>query len=377
MNGGPAPLSGHTVVELAGIGPGPFAAGLLGDLGATVNRLESPTGSAVLPMGAERIGLRNRLVAHLDLKDAGDLTLAKELISNADVLIEGFRPGVMERLGLGPHELMERNGGLVYLRISGWGQEGPYSQMAGHDINYIGLAGVLAAIGETRPIPPLNLIGDYAGGALYGVVGVLAALVSRQKTERGAVVDAAMVDGAAALMGPIIDLMGSGMWTEHRASNLLDGGAPFYRTYETSDGRFMAVGALEEPFYQAFLEGLGLDPSGLPSRMDPTNWADLAERFAGAFVSRTQEEWCTTFDGTDACVTPVLSVTDAARHPHNADRGLYTQVGDALVPTIAPRMGAGTERSRAESSISDTLVAAGLAAEEAHRLESEGLSYWA
>jgi alpha-methylacyl-CoA racemase len=328
-------------------------------------------------MGAERIGLRNRLVAHLDLKDASDLALAKELIGGADVLIEGFRPGVMERLGLGPHELMESNGGLVYLRISGWGQEGPYSQMAGHDINYIGLAGVLAAIGETRPIPPLNLIGDYAGGALYGVVGVLAALLSRQQTQRGDVVDAAMLDGAAALMGPIIDLMGSGMWTERRASNLLDGGAPFYRTYETSDGRFMAVGALEEPFYQAFLEGLGLDPSGLPARMDPTNWADLAERFAGAFVSRTQDEWCVTFDGTDACVTPVLSVTEAARHPHNTDRGLYTQIGDALVPTTAPRMGAGTERSRAEASISDTLVAAGLAAEEAHRLESEGLSYWA
>lgn len=377
MNGGRAPLSGHTVVELAGIGPGPFAAGLLGDLGASVIRIERPTGNAVLPMGAERIGLRNRLVARLDLKDAGDLALAKELIGGADVLIEGFRPGVMERLGLGPHELMESNGGLVYLRISGWGQEGPYSQMAGHDINYIGLAGVLAAIGETRPIPPLNLIGDYAGGALYGVVGVLAALVSRQQTQRGTVVDAAMLDGAAALMGPIIDLMGSGMWTERRASNLLDGGAPFYRTYETSDGRFMAVGALEEPFYQAFLEGLGLDPSGLPSRMDPTNWSDLAERFAGAFLSRTRDEWCVTFDGTDACVTPVLSVTDAACHPHNTDRGLYTQIGDALVPTIAPRMGAGTERSRAESSISDTLVAAGLAAEEAHRLESEGLSYWA
>lgn len=371
-----SPLHGHTVVELAGIGPGPFAAGTLSDLGATVVRIERAAGGTALPMGAEQIGVRNRVVVHLDLKDPEGLASALNLISHADVLVEGFRPGVVERLGLGPKPMTEMNPGLVYLRISGWGQEGPYSQMAGHDINYIGLSGVLAAIGEARPIPPLNLVGDYAGGALYGVIGVLAALVSRQGNGKGTVIDAAMVDGAAALLGPIVDLMASGMWSERRSSNLLDGGAPFYRTYETADGRFMAVGALEEPFYQSFVEGLGLDPTTLPSRMDKVNWPQLASTFCAAFASRGQSDWCAVFDGTDACVTPVLSMSHAATHPHNQARDLFATVDGDPVPNLAPRIAGYEGRRDDDASVSDILVASGLPAETARRLEAEGLSYW-
>lgn len=376
MISGAGPLHGHTVIELAGIGPGPFAAGLFSDLGATVVRIERVSGGTPLPMGAERIGVRNRVVVHLDLKDRQGLAAAKGLIAEADVLVEGFRPGVVERLGLGPIPMTELNPGLVYLRISGWGQDGPFSQMAGHDINYIGLSGVLAAIGDARPIPPLNLVGDYAGGALYGVIGVLAALVSRHGDEKGAVIDAAMIDGSAALLGPIIGLMASGLWSDRRSSNLLDGGAPFYRTYETADGEFMAVGALEEPFYQSFVEGLGLDSSLLPPRMDPANWTRLASTFSSAFASRSRSEWCEIFDGTNACVTPVLSVSDAAAHPHNRARNLYgTRDGDP-VPQMAPRIGGHQVQRRDDASISDILVATGLPAETARRLESEGLSYW-
>lgn len=373
---GTGPLDGLTVIELAGIGPGPFATGLMGDLGATVVRIERASGGTPLPMAAERIGVRDRLVLHLDLKDAQGLGMAKDLIAGADVLVEGFRPGVAERLGLGPEAATGINPALVYLRISGWGQDGPYAQMAGHDINYIGLSGVLAAIGDVRPIPPLNLVGDYAGGALYGVIGVMAALVARGDTGRGAVIDAAMVDGSAALLAPILDLMAAGLWSGRRSANLLDGGAPFYRTYETADGSFMAVGALEEPFYLLFVEGLELDLESLPSRMDPANWSQLASEFSSAFARRTQQEWCEVFDGTDACVTPVLAVADAAAHPHNRARDLYGSREGDLVPHMAPRIGGHDARCREDAAVSDILMATGLSAETARRLESEGLSYW-
>lgn len=370
------PLHGLTVIELAGIGPGPFAAGLMRDLGATVVRIERASGGTPLPMAAERIGVRDRVVLHLDLKDEQGRATAKDLIAGADVLVEGFRPGVAERLGLGPDAVAEMNPALIYLRISGWGQDGPYAQMAGHDINYIGLSGVLAAIGDARPIPPLNLVGDYAGGALYGVIGVLAALVSRGVTSQGAVIDAAMVDGSAALMAPILDLMATGLWSGQRSSNLLDGGAPFYRTYETADGGFMAVGALEEPFYVLFVGGLGLDADQLPQRMDPNNWDQLASEFSAAFAERTQQEWCEVFDGTDACVTPVLAVADAATHPHNRARDVYGSRGGILVPNVAPRIAGHEVQRREDAAVSDILVATGLSAETARRLESEGLSYW-
>ncbi|MDJ0790332.1 MAG: CaiB/BaiF CoA-transferase family protein [Acidimicrobiia bacterium] len=369
------PLDGVKVVELAGIGPAPFASGVLSDLGALVIRIERPSGQAGALGGLERLGVRDALIVELDLKTSEDLVLAREVCAEADVLIEGFRPGVAERLGLGPGELHSRNPGLVYVRITGWGQDGPYSTMAGHDINYIGLSGVLAAIGDELPLPPLNLIGDYAGGALYGVIGALAALLSRSMTGQGRVVDAAMIDGAGALMAPIGALRTLGMWSDDRASNLLDGGAPFYRAYETADARFVAVGALEPPFYAQLLHGLGLDAASLPDRHDRANWPALEAEFAAAFATRTQAEWGTVFDGTDACVTPVLGLGQVAEHPHHVARSV-THDDPALRPGIpAPRTGHGG-RSRAEASVSDTLVAAGIQPEQANRLESSGLAYW-
>jgi alpha-methylacyl-CoA racemase len=348
----------------------------MADLGATVVRIERPGGGTSLPMGADRIAVRNRLIMELDLKEPAGQALVRSLIDEADVLVEGFRPGVAERLGLGPDEVRSTNEGLVYTRISGWGQEGPYSRMAGHDINYIGLTGVLAAIGTERPLPPLNIVGDYAGGALYAVIGTLAALYDRANTGKGRVVDAAMVDGAASLLSPILDLATMGMWTQERESNLLDGGAPFYRCYATSDDRFMAVGALEPVFYSAMLVGLGIEPADLPDRHDPSNWQDLAAVFEAVFLSRTQSEWCAEFDGTDACVTPVLSMVEAGDHPHNEARDIIGTFDGKPVPGVAPRMGISRPRNRADSPVSDILVSIGLPADEARRLESDGLSYW-
>lgn len=243
--------------------------------------------------------------------------MVRSLIDSADVFIEAFRPGTAERLGVGPERFTDSNPGLVYVRLTGWGQIGPYAAMAGHDINYIGLTGALDAIGgAAKPVPPLNLLGDYAGGSLYGIVGILAALVERSRTGKGATLDTAMIDGVSVLMTPIKDLAGAGAWVEDRSSNLLDGGAPFYRTYETSDGRFMAVGALEPQFYSTFVEGLGLAESHLPNRFDPVNWPVLADTFSGEFLTATRDHWQGVFDGTDACVTAVLAMSETADHPH-------------------------------------------------------------
>lgn len=369
-------LEGVTVVEMAGIGPGPFAAGLLSDLGATVVRVERPTGGSNLPDGTGSIGVRNRLILRLDAKDVSDREVLDQLIASCDVLLEGFRPGVMERLGLGPVELHRVNSGLIYARISGWGQEGPYRTMAGHDINYIGLAGVLAAVGTDLPTPPLNLVGDYAGGALYAVVGILAGLIARGSTGAGCVVDAAMVDGAAALVDPIRDMVNLGTWIDTRSSNLLDGGAPFYRCYETQDGAYMAVGALEPDFYRAFIEGLGLDEADLPERMDRRNWPELADTFADVFASRPKDAWEDRFDGTDACVTPVLSLRDVDGHPHNRQRAMLVDWEGERVARVAPRMGTDRPASRNDAPVSDTLVELGVAPEAARRVESEGSGFW-
>lgn len=370
------PLAGVTVVEFAGIGPGPYACGLLADLGASVVRIERPghTDSAV--PGATRFGVRQRLIVEADLKDNEDCSIVSDLVRGADVLVEGFRPGVMERLGFAPEDVHVDNPGLVYARISGWGQDGPYASMAGHDINYIGLTGVLAAIGESAPVPPLNLVGDYAGGAMYAVVGILAGLVDARQTGTGRVVDAAMVDGSSALLGPIADLMALGLWTTDRASNLLDGGAPFYTTYKTLDGEYMAVGALEPAFYAELLDGIDCDPESLPDRSDPQSWPALRELFASRFAMRTREQWTAVFDGTDACVTPVLSMDEVSDHPHNASRGLLTEWEGAAVTEVAPRMGVTRQRYRADASVSDTLLALGASHEAAQRLLAAERSYW-
>ena len=375
-----SPLAGITVIEIAGIGPVPFACDQLADMGATILRIDRPGGHG-LPATMSSIGHRPRPTVSLNLKDPTDRGCAVTLISNADVLVDPYRPGVAERLGIGPAEMWERNAGLVYARMTGWGQDGPYAPMAGHDINYIGLSGSLAAIGtQDEPIPPLNLVGDYGGGAMFAVTGILAALVERATTGQGQVIDVAMVDGAAALLGPIRDLHNAGLWSPHRRANLLDGGAPFYTCYRTSDDRFMAVGALEPQFYSLLVAGLGLDESALGNRLDPSEWTRIAAAFSERFATRTRDEWTETFDGTDACVTPVLSMEEVADHPHNAARHALVPTASGNRPHPAPRF-SGTERgarsdARGADVVEELLVSLGLDDEAVGDLSERGSVSW-
>lgn len=280
-------------------------------------------------------------VVAVDLKSDDGSTRALELIREADVVIEGFRPGTLERLGLGPQLLLDLHPRLVVVRVTGWGQEGAYSSMAGHDINYVALTGALHAIGPPdRPMPPLNLVGDFGGGGMFAVAGVVAALFERDQTGLGQIIDVAMVDGAASLLGPIRALQNAGVWTDEREANFLDGGAPFYRTYATSDAKFVAVGALEPPFYSALLGGLGIDEQAIPDRLDRANWPALSSMFAAAFEQRSRDEWQAVFDGSDACVTPVLTIAEAATHPHNSERGAIVDASGGPRPAPAPRFGA-------------------------------------
>lgn len=323
MQRGQGPLAGLRVVELAGIGPGPHAAMMLRDLGAEVVRIDRPGG---LRLGSDDDDptVRGRRRVAADLKTPQGREAVLTLVERADVLVEGYRPGVAERLGVGPQECLARNRRLVYARITGWGQDGPLAERAGHDINYLSLTGALHAIGrggEERPVPPLNLVGDYGGGSMLLVVGVLAALIEARGSGEGQIVDAAMVDGVATLTQAIWSLLGQGMWTDEPAANLVDGHAPFYDTYRCADGRFVAVGAIEPQFYAQLLEGLGLDPGELPPQMDTGSWSATTARFATIFATRTRDEWTEVFDDTDACVTPVLSFTEAAEHPQLAARG--------------------------------------------------------
>lgn len=370
------PLHGVTVVALGGIGPVPFAAGLFADLGATVIRIERPDGHSGVARPLTRLGLGNALILELDLKSDGGAGIARTLVRHADVLVEGYRPGVLERLGFAAEVVLEENPRLVLTRITGWGQDGPYAGMAGHDINYLGLSGVLAAIGSEEPVPPLNLIGDYAGGALYAVIGTLSLLIAREGTGRGGVVDAAMVDGSASLLAPIRELLNAGLWVERRASNLLDGGAPFYRTYRTSDGQAMAVGAIEPEFYRQLLVGLELAEGDLPDRHDPSNWPELSARFADAFAMRSRDDWQRVFDGTDACVTPVLTMGEVGDHPHNEARTALLDDDGGTVPAPSPRMRGVEGGRRAQRAVSDTLVSLGIAEEVARDLEDTAASYW-
>lgn len=339
------PLVGLRVVELAGIGPGPLACKLLADLGADVLRVERAGGGAV------KDGLHTgRPVLVADLKNPADLERVKAAVAVADVLVEGFRPGTTERLGLGPSDLMEANPRLVYARMTGWGQHGPLAMTAGHDINYLSLTGALHAIGEAdgKPVAPLNLVADFGGGTMFCVVGILAALHSRTVTGHGQVVDAAMVDGASYLMSMTWSLFGAGGWVDRRESNLLDGGAPFYDTYRCSDGGYLAVGALEPQFYAALLAGLDLaDDETLPAQMDLARWPELTDRIAARIAERTRDEWADVFAGTDACATPVLSMTQAAQAEHLTARGTLPTVAGATMPAPAPRF-AGTPAGGAD-----------------------------
>jgi len=334
------PLTGLRVVELASIGPGPHAAMMLADLGADVVRVPRPGGG--LTLGAAEAAdplLRGRRTVPADLKDPAGRETVLSLVAHADVLVEGFRPGVTERLGVGPAECHARNPRLVYARMTGWGQDGPLAATAGHDINYIGLTGVLHAIGRAgeRPVPPVNLVGDFGGGSMLLVVGVLAAVWQARHTGAGQVVDAAMVDGASTLAQMLWGLLQSGAWHDERGTNVIDGGAPFYDTYTCADGRYVAVGAIEPQFYAALLAGLGLPAHELPAQLDRAGWPVLRARIAGAFATRTRDEWAEVFAGTDACVTPVLSFAEAARHPHLVARGTLVRHGGVTQAAPAPR----------------------------------------
>jgi alpha-methylacyl-CoA racemase len=329
------------VVELAGIGPGPFAAMLLGDLGADVVRVDRPGGPALGVAPEYDVTNRNKRSVLVDLKAPAGPARVLDLVARADILIEGNRPGVTERLGVGPGPCLARNPRLVYGRMTGWGQDGPLAERAGHDIAYIALTGTLGMIGSPGEPPPApaNLLGDYAGGGLYLVVGVLAALHHARVTGTGQVVDAAIVDGTAHLSAMIHGMLAAGGWQDRRAANLLDGGCPYYGTYETADGKHMAVGALEPQFYAEFVRLLGLADFA-DARRDWTRWGELREAVAARFRSRTRDEWTAVFAGTDACVAPVLSLREAPHHPHLAARGTFTEHGGITQPAPAPRFSA-------------------------------------
>jgi alpha-methylacyl-CoA racemase len=330
------------VVEFAGLGPGPFCGMLLADLGADVVRIDRRERRAGLmaALGATSLLDRGKRSIALDLKDADDLAVVRALVARSDVLIEGFRPGVMERLGLGPEQLLTAHPALVYGRMTGWGQTGPLAPTAGHDIGYIALTGALGGTGrpEERPAPPMNLLGDFGGGGVFLALGALAALLHARATGQGQVVDAAIVDGTAALTTMIHGLLDAGAWVDRRGVNLLDTGAPFYDVYRCADGQFLAVGALEEQFYAALLEGLGLaGDATLPPREDPRQWPALRTRFAEVFASRTRAQWWAVFEGTDACVAPVWSLGEATKDRHNAARGVFVEVDGVVQPAVAPR----------------------------------------
>ncbi|MER5214538.1 CaiB/BaiF CoA-transferase family protein [Streptomyces sp. NPDC002838] len=335
------PLSGVRVVELAGIGPGPFAAMLLADLGADVVRVDRPGGSGLAIDPEYDVTNRNKRSVIVDLKSPDGPSRVLDLAARADVLIEGYRPGVAERLGVGPEACHARNAQLVYGRMTGWGQDGPLAQRAGHDIAYIALTGTLGMIGQPDepPAVPANLVGDYAGGSLYLVVGVLAALHHARATGTGQVVDAAIVDGASHLAAMIHGMLAAGGWQDRRGANLLDGGCPYYGTYETADGKYMAVGALEPQFYDELLNLLGI-PEHAGARKDLARWDELRAAVAARFKSRTRDEWTAVFEGSDACVAPVLSLREAPHHPHLAARGTFTDHGGITQPAPAPRFSA-------------------------------------
>ncbi|WP_372349845.1 CaiB/BaiF CoA transferase family protein [Streptomyces sp. KL116D] len=333
------PLTGVRVVELAGIGPGPHAAMVLADLGADVVRVESRTEGLSLGEQVTDPALRGRRIVTADLKDDDERATVLHLISNADVLLEGFRPGVAERLGVGPQECHARNARLVYARMTGYGQDGPLAARAGHDINYISLTGALHTIGRAggQPVVPLNLVGDFGGGSMLVVIGILAALREADRSGEGQVVDAAMVDGSSLLMQMTWFMRACKMWTDERESNLLDGGAPFYDTYTCSDGKYVAVGAVEAQFYRALLAGLGISEEGLPGQYDSSGWPIVKARIAGAFATKPRDEWVEVFTGVDACVTPVLTLSEVQEHPHIAERSTVVTRNGITQAAPAPR----------------------------------------
>jgi len=335
------PLTGVRVVEIASLAPAPFGCMILADLGADVLRVDRAERSGPQARQPNDPLSRGRRSIGLNLKDPAAIELLLKLVDQSDVLVEGFRPGVAERLGFGPDICAQRNPGLIFARMTGWGQDGPLAPTAGHDINYIAISGALSPVGRAgeSPVPPINFLGDFGGGGMLMALGILAALVERASSGLGQVVDAAMVDGSALLTSFLYGMRASGAWQDKRGSNLLDGGAPFYDTYATADGEYMAIGALEPQFYAALLRGLDLADAGLPDQHDRTGWPVLRQRFAETFASRTRAEWEHIFAATDACVAPVLSLAEAPVHPHALERGAFVEVNGLTQPAPAPRFG--------------------------------------
>jgi len=332
------PLQGVKVIEVGGIGPGPFCGMMLSDMGAEIVRVERK-GQFMLTDPKFDLLTRNRRSIEVDLRKEEGVAAVLKLVEQADALQEGFRPGVMERLGLGPDVCLKRNPRLVYGRMTGWGQEGPLAKAAGHDINYIALTGALHAIGRKgeTPVPPLNLVGDFGGGGMMLAFGMVCALFESQKSGKGQVVDAAMVDGSAALMAMMYGLRASGLWTDDRGMNLIDGGAHFYDTYETADGKYISVGSIEPQFYALLLEHTGIDDPDFKNQHDLTKWPAFKERLTEIFKAKTRDQWCEIMEGTDVCFAPVLSLDEAKDHPHNRTRNTFIEVEGVLQPAPAPR----------------------------------------
>jgi alpha-methylacyl-CoA racemase len=379
------PLEGLRIVELAGIGPGPFCAMLFSDLGAEVIRVDRtlPSGLGVQRPAKLDLLNRGRRSIAVDLKNPKGVDVVLRLAAQADALIEPFRPGVAERLGVGPEDCWKRNARLVYGRMTGWGQTGPLAETAGHDLNYIALSGALHAIGpkDGRPVPPLNLVGDYGGGALYLAFGIMAALWEAKRSGKGQVVDTSMVEGAASLATGFWGMMAAGMWTEKRESNLLDGAAPFYGTYETKDGKYVSLGAIEAKFYTLMLEKLGLAGEDLPKQMDKASWPRVSARVADVVKSKTRDEWCAIMEGTDVCFAPVLSFTEAPKHPHNRARGSFVEVEGIVQPGPAPKFSrtpGKVRRPPAEPGqhTAEALADWGFSAGEISALQSAGAIGW-
>jgi alpha-methylacyl-CoA racemase len=376
------PLSGVRVIEMAGIGPAPFGVTMLADAGAEVLRIERGAAATVVGTSnpAQDPQARGRQCLKLDLKRAAGVETLLKLLEGADALVEGYRPGVMEKLGLAPDVCLARNPRLVYARMTGWGQSGPLARAAGHDINYIAISGALHGIGTADvPVVPLNLVGDFGGGGTLLAFGVSSALLSASRTGRGQVVDVAMSDGAAMLMAPLYAKFANGSWHDERGTNLLDGGAPHYGTYRCSDGKFIAIGPLEPQFYASFLSltGLADDPS-FQQRDDRAQWPALRRRLEALFATRTRDDWCGVFEGTDACFAPVLSLAEAPRHPHNMARGTFADMSGAAIPGPAPRFSASDNRPSAPPRsgaevASAVLSRAGFSASEIDRLCSDGV----
>ncbi len=375
------PLSGIRVLEFEAIGPAPFCGMLLADLGADVLVVDRPASADLGLKRARRhdVMMRGKRSVMLDLKAPGAAEAALELIERADALIEGFRPGVMERLGLGPEPALARNPRLVYGRMTGWGQDGPLAARAGHDINYIALAGVLHAIGPAaRPLPPLNLVGDFGGGGMMLAFGVAAALVEAARSGRGQVIDAAMWEGASLLAAMFSGLLKDGQWSERRGENILDGGAPWYGVYETRDGGFVSIGAIEARFYAELLERLGLQDATLPPQHDRARWPEMRALFEAKFLEKTREEWCRVFEGSDACFAPVLTFGEARSAPHGVAREAFVTVAGVEQPAPAPRFSrtpAGVRRAPPERGEGGAAALAdwGFGEAEQERLKSRGL----